>query len=176
STVGAASFLFYLIVYTLMTVGAFAVLLAVAGPGEEWLDVESYAGLGWRHPLLGVVMTVFLLSLAGFPFTGGFIGKVFILRAAVEKHFVVLAVVMVLASLISYWYYLRVAWYMWFREAPAGGGPVPVLPGALKVALVVSAALVVLLGIFPGLFLGLAQQSAASLLPAPGAAVGLLGR
>ena len=174
STIGAASFLFYLIVYTLMTVGAFAVLLAVAGPGEEWLNVESYAGLGWRSPTLGVVMTIFLLSLAGFPFTGGFIGKVFILRAAVEKGFVALAVVLVLASLLSYWYYLRVAWYMWFREAPAEGGPVPELSGGLRVVLVTSAALVVLIGIFPGLLLSLAEQSAAALVQAPSNVLGLL--
>jgi len=174
SAVGAASFLFYLVVYTLMTMGAFAVLLAVAGPGEEWLDVESYAGLGWRNPMLGVVMTVFLLSLAGFPFTGGFIGKVFILRAAVEKGFVVLAVVLVLASLVSYWYYLRVAWYMWFREATADSPTVPAVPLGLRIALVAAAAAVVLLGVFPGAFLSLAERSAASLMQAPSSVIGLL--
>src|SRR5690606_26839968 len=81
SALGAASFLFYAVTYTLMTMGAFAVMMVVAEHGEERLDLDAYSGLAWRRPLLGVVMTIFLLSLAGFPFTGGFIGKVFILRA-----------------------------------------------------------------------------------------------
>ena len=175
SALGAASFLFYLIVYTLMTVGAFAVLLAVAGPGEELLDVESYSGLGWRQPLLGICMTIFLLSLAGFPFTGGFMGKVFILQAAVAKDDVALAIVLVLASLVSYWYYLRVAWYMWFREAPASGPvPTPAVPGPLRFALVVSAIGVVLLGILPGSFLSLAMRGAAALVQGPDPLVGAL--
>src|SRR5690606_1891825 len=114
SALGAASFLFYAVTYTLMTMGAFAVMMVVAEHGEERLDLDAYSGLAWRRPLLGVVMTIFLLSLAGFPFTGGFIGKVFILRAAVERGLVLLAVVLVMASVVSYFYYLRVAWYMWF--------------------------------------------------------------
>ena len=86
-----------------------------------------------------------------------------------------LAVVLVLASLVSYWYYLRVAWYMWFREAPAGGGiPLPTLPPALSTALVVSAVLIVALGVFPGLLLDLAQQGASALVQVPSNMVGSL--
>jgi NADH-quinone oxidoreductase subunit N len=173
SALGAASFLFYALVYTIMTMGAFAVVIAVAGRQEKDLDLEAYSGLGWRRPLLGVAMTVFMLSLAGFPFTAGFIGKVFLLRAAIERGLVLLAVVLVLASLVSYWYYLRVAWYMWFRdadpEAPAG----PELGNGMKVALVAAAVVVVLLGIVPGTLLSLAEQSAATLLRVPAATVGL---
>jgi NADH-quinone oxidoreductase subunit N len=115
-------------------------------------------------------MTVFLLGLAGFPLTGGFIGKVFILRAAVERDLVLLAIVLVLASLVSSWYYLRVAWYMWFR--PADNEPVQPLAisGSLGVALVITAIAVVLLGIFPGSILDLAEASAASLMRSTGAA------
>lgn len=163
TTMGAASFLFYLVVYTLMTMGSFAVVLAVAGHGEEWLELDAYSGLAWRKPLLGVVMTIFLLSLAGFPFTGGFIGKVFILRAAVENGLLPLAVVLVLASLVSYWYYLRVAWFMWFRDAE----PTPVQPiviaGSMKTALVFAAVMVMLLGVVPNVLLHAAEHSAAAL-------------
>jgi NADH-quinone oxidoreductase subunit N len=170
SRLGSASFLFYLVVYTLMTMGSFAVVMAVARRGEERLDLDAYSGLGWRQPFLAIAMTVFLLSLAGFPLTGGFIGKVFILRAAVEKGLVLLAVVLVLASLLSYFYYLRVAWYMWFREpvAESAGDHIVLSPG-MRVALVVTAAGVLLLGIFPGDLLELAERSAATLiqLPAP---------
>jgi NADH-quinone oxidoreductase subunit N len=174
SVVGAASFLFYLVVYTLMTMGSFAVVMAVAGRGEENLGLESYAGLAWQRPWIGVAMTVFLLSLAGFPFTGGFIGKVFILRAAVEKGLVLLAVVLVLASLLSYWYYLRVAWYMWFRDPVEGSTSEPrALEPAMKVALAITVAGIILLGIMPGALLELAERSAADLLQLPAGITGI---
>jgi NADH-quinone oxidoreductase subunit N len=172
SLLGAASFLFYLVVYTLMTIGAFAVVIAIARRGEERLDLEAYSGVGWQRPLVGVVMTIFLLSLAGFPFTGGFIGKVFILRATVEQGLVLLAVVLVMTSLVSYFYYLRVAWYMWFRDPVEGSEPIVLTPG-MTTALVFSAAGVVLLGVFPGALLDLAERSAAGLLQLPTALLGL---
>ena len=165
STMGAASFLFYLVVYTLMTMGAFAVVLVVGRRDEAHLDIESYSGLAWQKPFLGVVMTIFLLSLAGFPFTVGFIGKVYILRAAVEHGLVPLAIVLVLTSLVSYWYYLRVAWYMWFRE-PVEGTPAAqpfAIAGSMKAALLIAAVLVVLLGVVPGQLLTFAERSAAAL-------------
>jgi NADH-quinone oxidoreductase subunit N len=175
SALGAASLLFYVVTYTLMTMGAFAVVMVVARRGEERLDLDAYTGLGWRRPLLATTMTIFLLSLAGFPFTGGFIGKVFILRAAVEQGLVLLAVVLVLASLVSYFYYLRVAWYMWFRdplEEDAGAESVRLAP-AMIVALVIAAAGTVVLGVYPGFLLELAERSAAALLQEPAGLVGL---
>src|SRR5690606_36662970 len=133
------------------------------------------SGLAWRQPWLGVAMTVFLLSLAGFPLTGGFIGKVYILRAAVEQGLLLLAVLLVLTSLLSYFYYLRVAWYMWFRE-PAPGGPDPagvVVPRAVALALAISVVGVLLLGVFPGQLIGVAERSAAELLHVPAALLGV---
>jgi len=174
SALGAASFLFYALVYTIMTMGAFAVVIAVGGKREAQLDLEAYSGLGWRQPLLGVTMTVFLLSLAGFPFTAGFIGKFFLLRAAVERGLVLLAVVVVMASLVSYWYYLRVAWYMWFREATESSAEATKLSAGLRLALGLAAAAIVVLGVFPGGLLALAERSAATLMRVPTAAVGLL--
>jgi NADH-quinone oxidoreductase subunit N len=171
SVIGAASFLFYLAVYTLMTMGSFAVVMAVARRGEVRLDLEAYSGLAWERPFLGIVMTIFLLSLAGFPFTGGFIGKVFILRAAVEQGLVLLAVVLVMASLISYFYYLRVAWYMWFRDATAEGEAITVAPG-LTAALTFAAIAIVVLGVFPGQLIELAERSAAGLLSVPSSVLG----
>ncbi|HET9441122.1 MAG TPA: NADH-quinone oxidoreductase subunit N [Longimicrobiales bacterium] len=165
STMGAASYLFYLVVYTLMTIGAFAVVFVVGRTGESRLDLDAYSGLAWEKPLLGIVMTIFLLSLAGFPFTGGFIGKVYILQSAVTYDLVPLAVVLVLTSLVSYWYYLRMAWYMWFREAvaaPAGAEAIT-LSGTTKFALVIAAVLVVILGVLPNELLEAAERSAASL-------------
>jgi NADH-quinone oxidoreductase subunit N len=118
---------------------------------------------------------VFMLSLAGFPLTGGFIGKVFILRAAVEKGLVLLAVVLVLASLVSYFYYLRVVWYMWFREADeASAVTLPVLGGSLRVALAVAVVGLLITGIFPGQMLDVAERSAATLVRAQDGAFGLI--
>jgi NADH-quinone oxidoreductase subunit N len=174
STLGSASMLFYLLVYTLMTMGAFAVVMIVAGDGERHVNLEAYQGLGWQRPLLGVAMTVFMLSLAGFPFTGGFIGKVFILRAAVEKGLVALAVVLVLASLVSYFYYLRVVWYMWFREAEeATVTSQPTLATGLRVALAVAVVGLLITGIFPGQMLDIAESSAATLTRPQDAVFGL---
>jgi NADH-quinone oxidoreductase subunit N len=176
STAGAASYLFYLVVYTIMTLGSFAVVMVVAGPGERYLDLEAFGGLGWKRPVLGIAMTVFLLSLAGFPFTGGFIGKVYILSAAVERGLITLAVVLVLTSLVSYYYYLRVAWYMWFRDEPAGtiaGAREPEdARGMVRVALVASAVSIVLLGVYWGFLITWAEQSALAL---TGGASGLFG-
>ena len=172
NAMGAAAFLFYLAAYTLMTMGAFAIVHIVGRRGEVQVGLDSYAGLGWQRPFVGIAMTVFLLSLAGFPLTGGFIGKVFILRAAIERGMVALAVVLVLTSLLSYWYYLRVAWYMWFRE-PAEGGTFEGIatPGSLRVALAIAIAGTLILGIFPGPVLDLAEHAATALIPVSAEAV-----
>ena len=168
TALGAASFLYYLVVYTLMTMGAFAVVFLVSQKHELRLGISEYGGLGWKMPVIGITMTVFLLSLAGVPPTGGFWGKFAILRAAVEQRYVWLAVTLVLTSLVSYYYYLRVAWYMWFRDADeaVADQEITVSPG-LRVALVTAAVAVLLLGIFPGPVLELAQQSATALLELP---------
>ncbi len=111
-------------------------------------------------------MTLFLLSLAGFPLTGGFVGKVFILRAAIDQGLIALAVALVLASLISYYYYLRVAWYMWFREPDGEPFDLTVSSGT-RVAIGVAVIGVLILGIFPGVLLDAAERSAAALMHVP---------
>lgn len=146
-----AGLLFYLLVYTVMNIGALAVVMVVAGHSEERLQVRDYAGFGWRQPMLGVILTIFLLSLAGFPGTGGFMGKIYLLQGAVESALWSLAVVLVLATAVSYYYYLRVAWYMWMQPAASDElhrrvwAPVPI-----RLGLLVSAGLLLYLGIFPG--------------------------
>jgi len=160
--VGASALLFYLAVYTFMNVGAFAVMMVVARLGEDRLGIAEYGGLAWRRPALAIAMTVFLLSLAGFPLTGGFIGKLYILRAAVERDFLALAVVLVLTSLLSYWYYLRVAWHMWFQEAEGEAAPL-VVPAGVAVVVAVCVAGVLVAGTFPGALLELASGGAAVL-------------
>ncbi len=160
----AAGLLFYLLIYTLMNIGAFGIVILVSGQGEDRLEIQEYAGLGWRYPLLGVLFTVFLLSLAGFPGTGGFIGKVFLLQGAMEANLVFLSVVLVLTTVASYWYYLRVAWFMWMRDAPpdTAGGPI-YIPVAMRLALITGVILIVYLGVFPGATMDLARSSVSGL-------------
>jgi NADH-quinone oxidoreductase subunit N len=167
NVIGVAAFLYYLVVYTLMTMGAFAVVYMVAHKHELRLGLAEYSGLGWRAPLVGITMTIFLLSLAGVPPTGGFWGKFAILRAIVERGGIELAVILVLTSLVSYYYYLRVAWYMWFREAADGAVAPVVVSRGVGAVLVVAAVAVLLIGIFPAWFLGMAQHGATALMQAP---------
>ncbi|MEE8148597.1 MAG: NADH-quinone oxidoreductase subunit N, partial [Longimicrobiales bacterium] len=115
-----AGLLFYLLVYTLMNIGAFAIVLTVGDQSERNQRVDDYAGFGWRQPVLGVFLTIFLLSLAGFPGTGGFMGKIFLLQGAIGANLVYLSTILVLSTVVSYFYYLRVAWFMWMSEPPEG--------------------------------------------------------
>jgi len=150
SSLGRAASLLYLAVYAVMTLGAFAIVSAVAGKGDVRGTLADFRGLGWRRPLLGAMFVVFLLSLAGFPPTGGFIGKLYLLLAAVQAGYVNLAVILVLTSFVSYYYYLRVIWKMYFEEAPEGA-PLPAAPGsAFRLAAVVSALVILATGFLPG--------------------------
>jgi NADH-quinone oxidoreductase subunit N len=114
---GTAAFLFYLLVYTLMTAGAFGVLIANTRGTEERVTLEDYAGFASQKPLLAAMFAIFLLSLAGFPLTAGFLGKLYILRSLVAAEKASLAIILVLASLVSYFYYLRVIVVMYMRPA-----------------------------------------------------------
>jgi len=160
----SAGLLFYLLTYTLMIIGVFGIVILVSGHGEDRLRIEDYAGFGWRQPLLGVLFTVFLLSLAGFPGTGGFIGKIFLLQGAMEADLVYLSVILVLTTVVSYWYYLRVAWYMWMMDAPPGVAGEPLhVPFAMRLALITGVVLIVYLGVLPGAALEWARSSVSGL-------------
>jgi NADH-quinone oxidoreductase subunit N len=170
----AAGLLFYLLVYALMNIGAFAVVIGVAHQAEERLQVEDYSGFGWEQPLLGVGLTIFLLSLAGFPGTGGFMGKIYLLQGAAESELWVLAVILVLATLASYWYYLRVAWFMWMRSPTSEWQhDLVITPLPTRVALLASVALILYTGLFPGAALRFARASVQGLGTLGGGMLGL---
>ena len=171
---GAAAFLFYLLTYTLMTAGAFGIVIANSRGGRERIALQDYAGFGWQQPVLGAVFAILLLSLAGFPLTGGFIGKLFILRAAVAAGYPGLAVALVIASLISYFYYLRVVVLMYMRPAQDEAAEALVVPGPLRFAVTFAAAGVLVLFFYSAPFLGAAQQSVSSLFSASGAFFGMM--
>lgn len=152
TSLGVQSVLFYTLAYTLMNLGAFAVVILLGRRGEENVMLADYAGIGYRQPFLGVAMTVFMLSLAGIPPTAGFFGKFYIFSAAMQAGQYGLAVLGILASVISVYYYLRVIYLMYMVEpsrdlgAPA---PAPWATAAAGIAVVG----VVLLGLFPQVIL-----------------------
>ncbi|UCF19572.1 MAG: NADH-quinone oxidoreductase subunit N [Gemmatimonadota bacterium] len=161
---GMASFLFYLVAYTVMIVGAFTVVQVLAGAGDSRQQLTDYAGLGWSHPWAAAVLSIFLVSLAGLPPTGGFVGKFYILRASIEAGYVNLAVILAVTTLISYWYYLRVIVAMYMRPAVAPIGRVD-WTGSLRAVLAVCAFITFLLGVLPSWPLLKAQQSVQGLTP-----------
>jgi NADH-quinone oxidoreductase subunit N len=177
NTDAAAGLLFYLLVYTLMNIGAFAVVIGVSGQSEERLQIEDYAGFGWAQPMLGVTLTIFLLSLAGFPGTGGFMGKIYLLQGAADAQLWVLSVILVLATLASYWYYLRIAWYMWMKgPATQDQHALVATPLPMQIALIASVALILYTGLFPGAALDFARASVQGLGPLGAAALPGLGQ
>ena len=165
---GVKAILFYLTAYTFMTVGAFGVAAAVGGgdlAAESGYDfISSWAGLGVRRPLLAGAMTLFLLSMAGIPPTGGFLGKYLIFQAAVESKQWMLAIVGSLNAVIAAYYYLSVILTMWFKKPDDDPVALSPLAPTLGVVLTIAAVAVVYLGIAPNRVLGLLQGIAASLI------------
>jgi len=148
---GVAAIVFYLTAYAFMTVGAFAMLAAVGrgdAEGERGYTLAEWAGMGWRRPMIGAAMTLFLFSLAGIPPTGGFLGKYVIFKAAVNADQILLAVVMAVNAAIAAYYYLRVIVYMYMRESEVEEMPLPVTP-AMATVMVVSAVAILYLGLAP---------------------------
>ncbi|MGD0612690.1 MAG: NADH-quinone oxidoreductase subunit N [Anaerolineales bacterium] len=118
-----ASALFYLVTYAITSFGAWAVVIALEEPDGQGLEIADYAGLAKRKPALAAAMTVFMLSLTGLPPTLGLVGKFYLFRTAIQGGFVGLAVIGVVTSLISAFYYLRVVVVMYMREGePRGEG------------------------------------------------------
>lgn len=171
---GISGVLFYLIAYGVATVGGFAVVTLVreraAGtsddPGAilgEATHVSQWAGLGRRHPWVAAAFSLFLLSFAGIPLTAGFIGKFAVFSAAVSGDAAPLAVVGVLVSAVSVFFYVRIIVLMYFTDesdAAASRSTVVVMGRLTGVVVGVCAALTVLLGLFPSPVLDLVQQAA----------------
>ncbi len=161
---GGQASLFYLLVYTLMNIGAFGVVILIAQKEDEGYDIKNLAGIGFKYPALGAFLTLFLVSLAGIPPTAGFVGKFYLFSSAIKNGYIGLAVIGVLNSAVSIYYYLRLVVYMYMVPAP-GEVPVP-RPSRLlfSTALFCSGAGVLLLGLFPGSVLDFAERSVLSLL------------
>jgi NADH-quinone oxidoreductase subunit N len=158
---GVSATLFYLLVYTFMSVGSFGVLSLLERRQHKAMALADLRGLGRRYPVLAGMFGLFLLSLAGIPGTAGFMAKLGVFRAGIEAGQVVLVVVAVVSSMIAAFFYVRVIVTMFMEEEPADLATVevPATTGA-SIGLAASAAAVVVLGIVPGVLIDLAGQAA----------------
>jgi NADH-quinone oxidoreductase subunit N len=150
SALGGRALLYYLVPYAAMSIGSFAVVAARERELGVPVTIENLAGFGWERPLLGISMWAFMLGFAGFPLTGGFVGKFYAFAAAYRHGWTWLVIVGVLATLVSLYYYLAVIRAMYMRRtedlqlAPIGGSP----PRELLLQGTVVACLVVTIGSF----------------------------
>lgn len=160
---GISAAMFYAASYAAMNVGAFAVVSHFASAGEKYVQVDDYAGLGKRAPLLAAILTVFLLSLIGIPITGGFFAKFYVFSAALKSSLVWLTIIGVINSAIGGYYYLRVIVMMYMHE-PQSDAQVPGIPVGLGAALAICLVFTIYLGVLPNRVLGYALQSAKDLL------------
>jgi len=164
---GTEALLYYLVPYSAMSVGAFAVVAARERELDKPVTLEGLAGLGWERPFYGAALWVFMLGMAGFPLTGGFFGKLFVFSAAYEAGDWWLVFVGVGATALSLAYYLNIVRWLYMRSgaklrlAPAGGSP----PRELALGVAVAAAVIVTVGSFFAAqpILDLASDAAASL-------------
>lgn len=152
------SLVFYLVVYLFMNAGAFSVLATMSRKGVEYTALDDFAGLGRRYPWLAACLSVFLLSLAGFPPTAGFLAKFYVFSGAVRQGHVALVVAAVLASLVSVAYYLKVIVVMYMKDEDSD---VVIAAESPALYLVIFLCLfgVVQLGLWPGNLLALIRQA-----------------
>jgi NADH-quinone oxidoreductase subunit N len=150
-----SSVIYYLLAYTAANLGAWAVVIAVERVEGAGLKLDDYAGLGKRHPALALAMTVFMFSLTGLPPTIGFVAKFAIFRAALESGYLWLAIIGVLTSIFSAFYYLRVIVIMFMREGEATADSHPTLNAAVGATAIAT----LVFGVLPAPLLAWASQA-----------------
>ncbi|MFJ5922998.1 NADH-quinone oxidoreductase subunit NuoN [Kitasatospora sp. NPDC092948] len=156
---GVAAVLFYLLAYSFVTLGAFAVVTLVRDSKGEATHLSNWAGLGRRSPLLAAVFALFLLAFAGIPLTSGFTGKFAVFQAAAAGGATPLVIVGVLSSAIAAFFYIRVIVLMFFSD-PQPSGPAVAVPSTLTATTIAFGVLVTLgLGLLPQYFLDLATKA-----------------
>jgi len=152
---GMASILFYLSVYLFMNIGAFAVVFMMEGEGREGNSINRFKGLAKRSPFLAAAMSLFMVSLAGFPPTAGFFGKLFLFYAAIKQGFFLITILAVVASIISVYFYLRVIVMMYFHDDESA--PQPAMHKGMRSLVTVSSIAVLAIGLFPSFLMELAR-------------------
>lgn len=158
SETGIAAAMFYLAAYVLMNIGAFAVVSYFSRRGEQFVNIEDFAGLGWRQPATAVPFSILLLSLIGVPLTAGFFAKFYVFKAAFDAGLGALAVLGLLNSAVAAYYYLRLLVVMYMQEPAESTKELPPLDSGTRAAIWAPAALTLVLGIFPSLVLAFASR------------------
>jgi NADH-quinone oxidoreductase subunit N len=162
--VGIQAALIYLFIYSLMNLGAFGVIIAMSRERDQGVEIKDFTGIARERPMYALAMAVFMFSLAGVPPTAGFIGKFYAFSAAVKAGYIGLAVIGVLMSAVSAYFYLRVLVVMYMKEPEAGpeygAGPWGATVGAgVVVSLWVCSLSILVLGIWPGWLNHFAHQA-----------------
>ena len=158
---GVSAMLIYLLIYSFMQLGAFAVIIMMHRRDVVGDEIKDFSGLSFRHPYAAFAMLMFMLSLGGIPPTAGFMGKFWLFSAAIEAKYYWLAVIGVLNSAISLYYYVRIVVFMYLKKETIGS--TPVTSPTLAVALGVAVFGTILLGVYPRLLFELADLSARTL-------------
>ncbi len=160
SKTGTEAAMFYMASYAAMNLGAFAVITHVARKGERYVEIGDFAGLGNRQPITAALFTVFLLSLIGVPLTGGFFAKFYVFKSALDSNLIALTIIGLLNSAVAAFYYLRLIVTMYMQPAPEGAESLPEPSAGIQLALVVSCAATIILGVFPSFVLDIASRGA----------------
>ena len=154
---GLTSTVSYLVIYTFMNIGAFAIVIMLRREGFQGEHLDDYMGLAKSHPAASALMLVFMFSLTGIPPTAGFIGKFYVFMEAINAGYTYLAIIAVVFSAISAFFYLRVVVYMYMRdpkeEVVLSSSP------TMSIALAVTATMILILGVFPSILLNLVRFS-----------------
>ena len=155
-SLGSSSLLFYMLSYTFMTFGVFGIVIILGRKGEENLEIKNYSGLAYKHPVIALSMTIFLLSLGGLPPFAGFVAKFYLFSAAIQEGLLTLVIIAVLNSAISFYYYLKVVVFMYMKE-PEAEFKISLTPITLFVILI-GVIGTINLGIFPNSIITLASH------------------
>src|SRR3977135_1278255 len=155
---GVAAMLIYILVYSVMQLGAFTVIVVLHRQDVVGDELKDFSGLSFRNPFAAFAMLLFMLSLGGIPPTAGFMGKFWLFSAAIDSGYVWLAVIAVLNSAISLYYYIRLVVFMYLKKETMGSEPIA--SPSLTFALVVAVAATIVLGIYPRLLVAGAGASA----------------
>ena len=158
---GITAALIYLLVYSFMQLGAFAVVVMLRRQDVVGDELKDFSGLHFRNPFAAFAMLLFMLSLGGIPPTAGFMGKFWLFSAAIDAHYYVLAVIGVLNSAISLYYYIRIVVFMYLKKETIGSQPTT--SPALAVVLGVAVAGTLIIGVYPRLLFEVAELSAKTL-------------
>lgn len=160
SQIGTQAAMFYLAAYAFMNIGAFAVVTHFSREGERFVSVDDLAGLGQRQPVTAALLTIFLFSMIGVPLTGGFFGKFYIFKAALDANLVWLTILGLLNSAVAAYYYLRIIVVMYFKDPGESTVDLPPLAPGIQAVLWGSALATLVLGVYPSLILDYAGRSA----------------